>query len=49
MTYTALAVAFVLICVGLGSTGKVVVGNPRLAAGLAAVMVLAQFAFLVWR
>jgi hypothetical protein len=46
MTYTALAVLFLLVSVGVGarsSTGA----HPRLAIGLATVMVAAQFALLM--
>ena len=47
MTYTLLGVAFILACVGLGIRGGNWIGRPWLATGLAAAMVLAQFAVLL--
>jgi len=49
MTYTALAMVFVLVCVGLGAGRTSNAGATRLAAVLAVAMVAAQFYFLVLR
>ena len=49
VTYTGLAIAFFLICVGLGVSAKSRVETPWLAVGLAAAMTAAQFALLVLR
>jgi len=40
--YTALTVLFMLACVGIGALGRARAAQAWLAAGLAAVMVLAQ-------
>jgi hypothetical protein len=47
MIYTALAVVFILVCVGLGADTGRRAERPSLAAGIAAVMVTAQFAILM--
>jgi hypothetical protein len=49
MSYTTLAVAFLLVCVGLGSWRPDQVVSRRFAALLAAGMVVAQLALLVLR
>jgi hypothetical protein len=49
MTYTGLAIAFVLICVAVGAWGGVRAGRPWVAAVLAAAMVVAQFVVLLTR
>jgi len=49
MTYTALAILFMLVCVGVGAWGGARVAQPWFAAGLAAAMVVAQFAVLASR
>ena len=49
MTYTALAILFLLICVGLGGLRMRDTGATRVAAGLAVAMVAAQFYILALR
>jgi len=49
VTYTGLAIAFFLICVGIGVSGKSRAESPLVAVGLAAAMAAAQFALLVLR
>jgi hypothetical protein len=46
MTYTALAVLFLLVSVAVGARTSAA-ARPRLALGLAAAMVAAQFALLM--
>jgi hypothetical protein len=48
MTYTALAVLFFLVCVGLGATGRPAFARPRFAVSLAVTMVVAQLALLLF-
>jgi hypothetical protein len=47
MTYTALAVLFLLLCVAIGALTPAAT-RARVAAVLALIMVAAQFALLVW-
>jgi hypothetical protein len=47
MTYTALAVLFLLLCVAIGVRTPAA-ARTRVAAMLALTMVVAQFALLVW-
>jgi hypothetical protein len=47
MTYTGLAVLFLLVCVGVGCLRGGRFAKGRLAAVLAALMVAAQFAVLM--
>ena len=49
MTYTALAILFVLVCVGVGARWSGDAGATRVAAGAAVAMVAAQLYFLVLR
>ncbi len=49
MTYTALAILFMLVSAGVGAWGSARVAQPWVAAGLAAAMVVAQFAVLASR
>ncbi|MGH2492391.1 MAG: hypothetical protein ACRDF9_12865 [Candidatus Limnocylindria bacterium] len=49
MTYTALAVIFILVCVGMGALGGSVARRPWVPALLAMAMVVVQFALLVSR
>ena len=48
MTYTALGVLFVLACITVGALAPAAT-KARLAAVLALVMVVAQFALLMWK
>jgi hypothetical protein len=49
VTYTALAVGFLITCVALGVRGHERGESRRRAAILAAVMISVQFGLLVWR
>ena len=49
MSYTAAAVAFVIICAAVGLRGSGAAARTPLAAALAAAMVAAQFVLLLWR
>ena len=49
MTYTALALVFALVCIGVGARAGLGVARPVVAACLAGAMVLAQFALLIPR
>jgi hypothetical protein len=49
VTFTAVAVAFMLACIVLGARGGARVARPIVAALLAVVMVVAQFALLASR
>jgi hypothetical protein len=49
MTYTAIALAFVITCVVLGVRGHEPAETPRRAAILGAVMTAVQFGLLMWR
>ena len=49
MTYTALNVLFLLLCVGAGALRPDLVRSRRTAPLLAVAMVVAQFAILVFK
>jgi hypothetical protein len=49
VTYTAIAIVFVIACVVLGVRGHERDETPRRAAILAAVITAVQFGVLMWR
>lgn len=49
MTYTALALFFALVCIGIGARAGLGASRPLVAACLAGAIVLAQFALLIPR
>jgi len=49
VTYTALALLFALVCIGIGARAGLGLARPLVAALLAGAMILAQFALLIPR
>lgn len=48
MIYTGLAVTLFVVCAVLGAAGVIIPGSSRAALGLAAAVVMAQFALLLF-